>query len=181
MASSTTLRDRFALPALLLLSALGAYGAGLTWMTHMHHRELEYVNPDQMAAFDAGYETLSDLTVIPVGVIGLVCGLAVLAWRPRGVPVWMIGLNLVLQVSVFITRIWLWGAWAEEVRESGAVRLADGSFHPSYTRYMDTNWVRIAIISGYALLSLTMAIVAVSRRKPAGSANQSPELQLAAV
>lgn len=161
--TTSTLRERLGTPAVLVLSALTAYGAGLAWMTHMHHRGLRYVDPARMTDFDAGYETLSDLTVIPTGVVGMACALALLWVRPRGVPLWMVGTSLVLQGFVFVARISMWGAWAEEVREYGSVRLPDGSFHDSYTQYMDTNWIRIAVISAYALLALTMAVLAVSR------------------
>ncbi|MEV6280810.1 hypothetical protein [Nocardia sp. NPDC051832] len=147
------MRDRWGSVVLVLLVVVSVYGAGLAWMTQMHHRALRYLAPGEMAAFDDGYERLSDLTVIPVGVLGL-AGWVVLLWlRPRGVLVWLAGLGLALQVSVFIARIWFWGAWAETVRETGSVWLADGALHPDYVRYMDTNWIRIVIISSYALLA----------------------------
>lgn len=162
MTRRTYLRERLGLPLLLLLASLGAYGAGLAWMTHMHHRGLEYVGPAAMAAYDAGYETVTDVTVIPVSVAGLGCAVALLALRPRGVSRWMIGLSLVLQVSVLVIRVFTWGTWADEVREVGNVRLPDGSFHDAYSQYMDTNWIRIVLISSSALVGLAMAIRATA-------------------
>ena len=162
------LRQRLAVPVTLLLASLTAFGAGLTWMTHMHHRGLRYVDAGRMADYDAGYERLSDLTVIPTGVVGLLCVVALLAVRPGGVPRWMIGLCAALQAFVFVARISMWGAWAEEVREHGSIRLADGSLHDSYTRYMDTNWIRIAVISAYALLALAEGGLAATHRRRAG-------------
>ncbi|WP_194820385.1 hypothetical protein [Nocardia sp. XZ_19_385] len=147
------MRERWGSVVAVVLAVVSAYGAGLAWMTHMHHRALQYLEPGRMVAFDGGYERLSDLTVIPVGVAGLL-GWTVLLWlRPRGVPTWLVGFGLALQVSVFISRIWFWGVWAETVRETGSAWLADGTLHPDYVRYMDTNWVRIVIISAYALLA----------------------------
>ncbi|MFD4356362.1 hypothetical protein ACFWPX_27690 [Nocardia sp. NPDC058518] len=164
--------QRLALPVLALLTATTAFGAGLAWMTHMHHRALQYLDPTRMTAFDDGYELLSDFTVIPVGVLGVVLS-AVLLWlRPRGVPIWLILTTLGLQLSIFITRIWLWGAWAEEVRASGAVRVAGGALHPAYERYLDTNGIRIAIIACYALLALAMTILAA--RAATGPRSESP-------
>ncbi|GAA2612062.1 hypothetical protein SMC26_10255 [Actinomadura fulvescens] len=158
------MRERLALPVLLVLSTLAAFGAGITWMTHMHHRGLRYLDPERMPAYDQGYEQLSDLTVIPAGVAGLVCAMALLLLRPRGVPLWMIGLSLCMQASIFVARVFMWGAWADEVREAGSIWQPDGTLHPAYTDYMDLNWIRIVIISGYALLALVMATLAVSRR-----------------
>jgi hypothetical protein len=166
----TSLRPRLAQPVLVLLASLGAFGAGLSFMTHMHHRGLEHIDPARMTDYDAGYETLSDLTVIPTGVLGVVCVVALLWLRPRGVPLWMLATSLVLQLFVFISRISMWGAWAEEVRDYGSVRRPDGSFHDAYTQYMDTNWIRIAVISGYALLGLAMVVRSISR----GSAPSDP-------
>ncbi|MBC9714821.1 hypothetical protein H9Y04_19905 [Streptomyces sp. TRM66268-LWL] len=158
------------LPLLALLTTLTAFGAGLTLMTHMHHRALRFIEPGAMESFDSGYELLSDVTVIPVGVFGLVCTLALLVLRPPGVPRWMLATTAALQLSVFVTRIWMWGAWAEEVREAGSVRLADGTLHPSYTQYMDTNWIRIALIASYAALALTMTVLAARRARTSGAA-----------
>ena len=162
------MRERVAMVALLLLGFLGAVGAGLSLMTHMHHRGLEFIAPGAMAAYDAGYERLTDVTVIPIGVLGLACTLTLLALRPRGVPLWMIGLTLALQLFVLVARLWMWGAWADEVRQAGSIRLPDGAFHPAYLLYMDTNWMRIAAIFGYALLALAMAITAA--REPRAGA-----------
>ncbi len=150
------MKERWGFPVLLLTAVSGVFGAGLAWMTHMHHRALQYIAPGRMAEFDAGYERLSDLTVIPAGVVG-VAGSVLLLWlRPKGVPVWMIVGTLALQLSVFVTRIWWWGAWAEEVREAGAVWRADGGVHEAYSRYMDTNGIRIAVITAYALSAAGM-------------------------
>ncbi|MEV6219333.1 hypothetical protein [Nocardia sp. NPDC051833] len=155
--------QRWALPVLALLTATTAFGAGLSWMTHMHHRALRYLGPARMTAFDDGYETLSDLTVIPAGVLGVALSVLVLWIRPRGVPIWLPILTLVLQLSVFVTRIWWWGAWAEQVRDAGSVWIA-GGLHPAYERYMATNGIRIAIIAGYALLALVMTVLAARAR-----------------
>ncbi|WP_457030845.1 hypothetical protein [Kitasatospora sp. P5_F3] len=51
------------------------------------------------------------------------------------------------------------------VRVARAVWLPDGTSHPAYVQYTDTNWTGIAVISGYALLALTTAILAVIRRQ----------------
>jgi hypothetical protein len=167
--SANALRMRIARWVLPVLSATGALGFGLSWMTHMHHLGLRHIDQAKMARYDAPYERLSDALVIPVGVLGVVCSVALLALRPHGVPLWLIGCNLVLQLAVFATRVGTWGTWAEEVREAGSVFLADGSLHPSYLLYVDTNWVRIAMIGGYALLSLGMVTMALTRDDERGS------------
>ncbi len=158
-----TIRQRAALPLLLALSASTAFGAGLAFMTHMHHRALWYIDQSRMVAFDSTYEQLSDAVVVPTSALGIACTVALLALRRREVPVWLLGLTLVLQLAVVVTRVGTWGTWAQEVRDAGSVLLADGTPHPSYLLYMETNWVRIALIVGYAVLALATAIVAVSR------------------
>ncbi|GAB4587160.1 hypothetical protein [Nocardia sp. IFM 10818] len=152
------MKERWGFPVLVLTAVAGVFGAGLAWMTHMHHRALRYVEPGRMAEFDAGYERLSDLTVIPAGVVGVAGSVLLLLLRPRGVPLWLIITTLALQLSVFVTRIWWWGAWAEEVRDAGSVWLADGGLHAAYTRYMDTNGIRIAVITAYAVLATVMVV-----------------------
>ncbi|MFJ8039848.1 hypothetical protein ACIRBX_04930 [Kitasatospora sp. NPDC096147] len=117
-----------------------------------------YVAPAAMAAYDHGYELLSDLTVIPIGVAGVVCSVALVVLRPRGVPLGRVLTGLLLQLSVFVGRAFLWGSWAEQVREAGAVRPASGALHPAYLRYVDTHWIRIALITGYALPAFVMAV-----------------------
>lgn len=159
------MKDRWAFPVLVLTATAGAFAAGLAWMTHMHHRALRFVDPARMADFDSGYERLSDLTVIPAGVLGVVGSMLLLWLRPRGVAPWLIGTTLLLQLSVFVSRIWLWGSWAEEVRAAGSVWRADGSPHESYVRYMDTNWVRILIITAYTLLAAGMVVRAGRPRR----------------
>lgn len=171
--STNALRRRIARCVLPVLSATGALGFGLSWMTHMHHLGLRYIDQAQMTRYDAPYEQLSDALVIPTGVLGVVCSVALLALRPRGLPLWLIGCTLVLQLAVFATRVGTWGTWAEEVREAGSVFLADGSLHPSYLLYVDTNWVRIAMIGGYALLSLVLVTMAVSRDDGPGSGRRA--------
>jgi hypothetical protein len=167
--STNALRRRITRCVLPVLLATGALGFGLSWMTHMHHLGLRHVDQAQMTRYDAPYEQLSDALVIPTGVLGVACSVALLALRPHGLPPSLIGCNLVLQLAVFVTRVGTWGTWAEEVREAGSVFLADGSLHPSYLLYVDTNWVRIAMIGGHALLSLVLVTMAVSRDDEPGS------------
>jgi hypothetical protein len=157
------LRQRAALPLLVVLSALTAFGAGLSFMTHMHHRALWYVDQSRMAAFDAAYESLSDATVVPTSVLGIACTVTLLALYRRAVTVWLLGLTLVLQLAVVVTRIGTWGTWAQDVRDAGSVVLADGAPHPSYLLYMETNWMRITLVAGYAVLALVTATTAVTR------------------
>ncbi|GLZ76723.1 hypothetical protein Afil01_15300 [Actinorhabdospora filicis] len=147
------------LPALAVL--LAGFGAGFVWMTHMHHLALPLVA--DAAAYDGPYESLTATLGVPVNAIGAVLAVALLVYRHPRVPWWLPALGLAVQAAVWFSRLWLWGAWAETVRAEG-VRLPDGGPHPAQLDYVDTHWIRIALISGYAVIALATLVIAVVRK-----------------
>jgi hypothetical protein len=158
--------ERFGPQIVLALLVASWFSAGLSFMTHMHHRGLQFVQWDKMPLYDEGYELLSDWTVIPAGVVGLVCIALLQVAKPRAVPRRLVLVSFALQVSVFILRLVMWGQWAEEIRA------ADSVFHPAYRLYMDWNWLRVTIIFACAILALFMAMALLrgraSHRLPSG-------------
>jgi hypothetical protein len=153
---------RAALWLLVFSSAVAFFNAGMTWMTHMHHEGLRHVEPGRMAAYDLSYEQLTSVTVVPLNALSILCVVAMLLLRPRGVPWWLIGAAAAVQATVWVVRTTLWGPLADDTRNAGWV-MRDGLLEPSYAQYMSTNWIRIALLSGYAVLVFVMLVAALGK------------------
>lgn len=164
-------------PLLLVMStAVALFNAGMVWMTHMHHDGLRHVSPESMAAYDVTYENLAAWVVVPMSVLSVACALAMIVLRDPRVPRWMLGTGIALQVSVWVARMTIWGRLADETRAAGWASRVDGALEPAYAQYMATHWIRITLITTYALLVLGMLVVATARSSAAGS-SQVPSAQ----
>ncbi|GIG70316.1 hypothetical protein [Phytomonospora endophytica] len=150
---------------LLLAGALllAGFSAGFVWMTHMHHLLLPHVA--DVRAYDASYEALTDNLGVPLNAVAAAGAVALLVFRHPRVPWWLPAAGLLAQAAVWVSRIWMWGDWAETVRAEGALR-ADGSLHPAQAAYVGSHGIRIALLTGYALIVLASLVTATVRSRP---------------
>jgi hypothetical protein len=158
------MRKLYSLLIMMVGLAVAGFAAGMVWMTHMHHRGQQYVEAGRLVAFDHGYETLTDQVAVPLAAASFGLALAMNVLRHPLVPWWLPLTAAALQVTAWLARTVMWGDWADQVRQAGGVRQADGTLHPAYVQYMDSHWMRIGLLTVYVLLVLTMLVVVAVRQ-----------------
>jgi hypothetical protein len=150
---------------LLINFALGFYNVGAIWLTHsLIYPTWELVGAGEINAVRTEHwQRLPGVVFLPAG-LALLGSLAMIWLRPEGVPRWAVWLGLALQVAAgAVTASWFAPLQARMSTREGGLAL------PVYHQLMDTHWIRVAIITAYAILMFWMADKSAwsgSRAKP---------------
>ncbi len=98
------------------------------------------------------------IVVFPQAALATLGALALLRWRPPGIPKAALWLGLGIQLSLWLLTALLWGRW------QGQIALGDappGSLGPAnvelYHLLVTTHWLRVALITAYGILVFWMA------------------------
>lgn len=139
--------------ALLLgTCALSLYGVGQIWLVQLSsYRLWTYVGPREFRAYHAAWwRGIWGVVLAPAALVTM--GAALMLWRQApGVPVWAAWLGFALQIALFLgTAIW-WDPLMARLEAPGGGLLPD-----RYRLLMTTHWVRVGIVTAYALLVLWM-------------------------
>lgn len=186
--TGTEERHRVVTSGLILVAlSASAYGAGMSWMTHLYHHALILLEPAQVERLEMAYAGLVEALLLPVGGLGLLSAVGLLALRPAGIPVILLLLSVALALPVLAVRPPGWEPWAELLHITGSLRLGTGELHPAYQLYMEIHWLRVLGSSLSVLVNLVIALLAMSGRRSGALAVAAPlgklpgELKQAAV
>lgn len=98
------------------------------------------------------------IVVFPQAAIATLFSIALLRWRPPGVPAAALWLGVGIQVCLWLFTALLWGRW------QGQIALGDawpGRLGPAntglYRLLVMTHWIRVALITAYGILTFWMA------------------------
>jgi hypothetical protein len=137
---------------LLMTCALSLYGAGQVWLVQLSsYRLWTYVGEKEFHAYHAAWwRGIWGVILAPAAIV--VVGSALMLWRPApDVPVWATWLGFALQAALVLgTAIW-WGPLMARVEAPGGGLLSN-----RYQLLMKTHWIRVVIVSAYAVLALWM-------------------------
>lgn len=108
------------------------------------------------------------IVVFPQATLATISALALLRWRPPGIPRAALWLGLGIQLSLWLLTALLWGRW------QGQIALGDappGSLGPAnvelYHLLVATHWLRVALITSYGILVFWMVYRSFSQPRTA--------------
>lgn len=145
--------ERGARRLLLINLALSFYGVGQIWLVQVTCYPLwGFVGRAEFENYhNFWWRSIWGVILGPAGIV-LLCALAMLHLRPAAVSLRTAQLGVALQVLLYVlTAIW-WGRWMAEL-----VQVNGPNYGPLFHRLLVTHWLRVALITGYALLLLRMA------------------------
>jgi hypothetical protein len=137
---------------LIGLSALGFYGVGQVWLVQLSSYPLwAYVGEREFGAYHrAWWRGIWGVILAPAAL--LIAGSALMLWqRAPGVPAWAAWCAFALQMALLLgTAIW-WGPLMARLEGP------NGALSPErYRLLLTSHWLRVAIVTAYALLVLWM-------------------------
>lgn len=157
-------RDRCAPPALLFATAFACFSVGMILLTHASYASWDNIGAPAMDAVHREWGGVVDMVIHPMSVASAIGAAGIVVFRHRLVPWWLIGVGIAQQVATFTTTYFMWSQWQHTIGELGTVRTPEGALHPVYVQVMDTHWIRIALVCGYALTTLVMLGIVLLRR-----------------
>jgi hypothetical protein len=160
----TSRKDRWALVALIVAAVVAAANVGQILLTHAHYQSWQYIGAPEMTAVHDSWESVVDYVIMPLAIASALCTLGLFLLKHSRVPWWTVGVAAGLEAAVFITSFTMWARWQNELGNGGYVRLTDGTLSIPYEWIMDTHWLRIALMTAFALAVLAMLIRATTSR-----------------
>jgi hypothetical protein len=137
---------------LLITCALSLYSAGQVWLVQLSSYPLwTYVGAKEFHAYHhAWWRSIWGVVLAPAALVSL-ASVLMLWLRAPAVPLSAAWAGLALQVALILgTAIW-WGPLMARLEAPDGGLLMD-----RYRLLMTTHWLRVAIVSAYAALSLWM-------------------------
>jgi hypothetical protein len=138
--------------------AAAMYDVGTIWMVHIGYQLWPDVAPAQFGYYH-GHWWVSIIPVIfPVYAVAFFGSLAMVRWRPPGVPGWAVWLGAGIQVvAAVLTAV----VWAPMQNSLGLARLPNGGVNPQFLVLYDSHWVRVVLHTAYGLLMVWVAAQAL--------------------
>jgi hypothetical protein len=137
---------------LLGTCALSMYSAGQVWLVQLSSYPLwTYVGQQEFRAYHmAWWHSIWGVVLAPAALV-LVGAVLMLWWRVPGIPAWPAWFGVALQITLLLgTALW-WGPLMAHIEEP------DGGLSPErYQLLMTTHWLRVGIVTAYAILGLWM-------------------------
>jgi hypothetical protein len=137
---------------LLGTCALSLYGMGQVWLVQQSsYRLWAYVGDKEFRAYHlAWWHSIWGVILAPAAIL-TAGSVLMLWWRAPGVPAWATWFGLGLQAALFLgTAIW-WGPLMARVEAPNG-----GLLPERHQLLMRTHWLRVGIVSTYAVLALWM-------------------------
>lgn len=137
---------------LLAVAALSWYNAGLLWLIQFSCYPLwPYLGHNEFLNYhDVWWQSTWGVVFVP-GALVAAGAILMLSFAPPEVPRWAVwtgfGLQLIVEV---VTAFWLSPLDRHMVAAAGGLNL------PAYERLVFANWLRIALVTAYAILSYWM-------------------------
>ena len=149
---------------ILLLTALFSwYNVGLIVMVQVSYRLWAYVAPTDFPPYHNawwyGWQGIQPIMFPAAGATTL--GSVLLLWlRPTGVPDEGVWLAIGIQVLIWGLTGIIWAPWQMQFRQN-LPRRPDGTLTPLYRRLLTTHWLRVGLISTFALLMLGLLALSI--------------------
>jgi hypothetical protein len=147
-------REKAARWLLLTNLVLSCYSAGAVWLVQITCYPLwEYVGPGEFVAYhEFWWHSIWGVLLGPAALVFL-CALALLRWRPAVVSQRLAWAGVILQILLYGLTVALWGRWMAELEQvTGPV------YGPLFHKMLLTHWLRVGLITAYALLALRMVV-----------------------
>ncbi|HLW91251.1 MAG TPA: hypothetical protein VKS78_08130 [Roseiarcus sp.] len=136
---------------LFATTILSVYSVGQVWLVQLSsYRLWAFVGAGEFRAYHAAWwRSIWGVVLAPAALVTI--GALLMLWRPSpGVPSWAIWLGVVLQAALVAgTAIW-WGPLMARLEAPS------GMLMDRYQLLMTTHWLRVALVTAYALLALWM-------------------------
>ncbi len=133
---------------LTFVTILGAYNAGVVWLAQISGYPLwTQIGRGDFSRFYAVWSNgVWSMIFVPL-LLTLAGAVIVLLLRPQAVPVWALWLGLALQLALGLLTILWWSPSASRIATP------DGSLNfEVYARLMHSHWLRVAMVTVYAVL-----------------------------
>ncbi len=137
---------------LLVTVALSIYAVGNVWPVQVSsYRLYAYVGAREFHEYHlAWWHSIWGVILAPAIALFL-AALLMVWWRPSGVPSWAVWVGLALQVALLLgTSVW-WGPLMARLEDASG-----GLDRDRFRLLMNTHWLRVAIVTGYGVLTLWM-------------------------
>lgn len=148
---------------LLATLVLGVYGAGQVWLVQFSSYPLwRFVGPAEFRAYHvAWWRSIWGVVLAPAGLTFL--GAVLMVWlRPAQAAPGEVWLGLGLQAALALgTAVW-WGPLMARLETEGG-----GLDRERYRLLMSTHWLRVALVTAYALVVARMMAEALGLQAPA--------------
>jgi hypothetical protein len=142
----------------LISLTTSCYNVGIILMTQLGYRLWAHVKPtefeDYHRAWWSGWRGIQPLS-FPSGIVATLGSLAQLGWRTPRVPVWLVWLNITLQMQSWLLTAVLWAPLQAQLRRA---RQEDGSLDPLFQRLLVTHWLRVALFTACGAMQFWMAV-----------------------
>lgn len=145
----------------LLIANLAAafYSVGTVWLAQLNWQLWRYVGQPDFGAYHVGWWHGIWWAIFPVAGVAFLGVCAQLRWRPPNVPSWTAWAALSLQVITYLGTAFWWGPGQGNMHQA---LLPDGSLDPYYAQLVDTNWIRVALLTLAGALQAWMAARALT-------------------
>lgn len=137
---------------LLATAALSLYSAGQVWLVQLSsYRLWTYVGEKEFSAYhEAWWRSIWGVVLGPAALVAL--GAALMLWAPApGVEKSIIWFGLVLQAALIVGTAAWWGPLMARIEGPTGALLPE-----RYRLLMTTHWLRVALVTAYALLTVWM-------------------------
>ena len=137
---------------LIVTCALSFYGVGQVWLVQLSSYPLWiYVGERELHAYHAAWwRGIWGVILAPAAFL-TICSVLMLWWRAPGVPSWAAWSGVALQIALLLgTAIW-WGPLMAHLEAPSG-----GLLRERYQQLMFSHWLRVGIVTAYALLVLWM-------------------------
>ena len=137
---------------LLATLCLGLFGAGQVWLVQLSSYPLwRFVGPHEFEAYHWAWWRSIWGPVLSPAVLTFAGAALMLRWPPPGAPAWAAPLGMALQALLVLGTAAWWGPLMARIQADG------GGLDPGrYRLLMTTHWLRVALVTGFALLLIWM-------------------------
>jgi hypothetical protein len=148
---------------------LSLYGVGQVWLVQLSsYRLWAYVGPHEFTTYHREWwRSIWFVVLAPAGIV-LLASTLMLWMRPEGVPISAIRLGFALECLLGVGTAFWWGPLMARLAESGT-----GLILPLYRQLMLTHWIRVALVTGYGVLTFWMLLKNMAYGQIATASSQS--------
>jgi hypothetical protein len=141
--------------------ALSFYNLAVIWLMQLDvFYTWRYIPTDLFGQAQGEHFWKLFITVFPQAILTTLISGLLLKRRPVGVPAFPLVLGFGLQLLVWLLTAMMWGRWQGQIAvglSSGTGRSLGPANYALYQILMDTHWIRVGIITAYAVLAVWLA------------------------
>jgi hypothetical protein len=138
---------------LLINLATSFYCVGAVWLAQLNWMLWRHVGVAEFQKYHQAWWHGIWWAIFPVAFCAVLGICLQLKWAAPNVPHWSLWLAVALQVVTYAGTSFWWGAGQAKLK---ILHLPDGSIDPRYFILVNTNWIRVFLISASGILELWM-------------------------